>query len=108
MSNLKNHFTSKLTTVLKTEKKGGFVYTASFEDGTSAVIRTSGRSYTSVTQISLGSWRERDENGVYHIVLNRTDFLFSAKPTPSLGKNEQHRVVATVQINAGASAPVSA
>ena len=105
MSNLKKHFTSKLTSVIVTEKKGGYVYTGSFADGSSAVIRTSRRQYASVTQIRLDSWQERDADGVYHKV-DRTDFLFSAKPSPSLGKNEQHRVVATVQVNTGASAPV--
>lgn len=104
MSNLKNNFTSKLTAVVLTEKKGKFVYTGSFEDGTSDIIRTSTRAYVSVTQIRLSHWHEKDENGEYQKV-DRTDFLFSGKPTPSLGKNEQHRVITTVQVKTGASAP---
>lgn len=104
MSNLKNNFTSKLTSVTCIEKKGKFVYTGSFEDGTSGIIRTSTRQYASVTQIRLNQWFEKDSNGVYQ-QLPRTDFLFSSKRTPALGKNEQHRVIATVQINTGASAP---
>ena len=96
MSNLKNNFASKLTSVSMIEKGKKYVYTGTFEDGTSAVIRTSGRKYVSVTQISC------------HYKEARTDFLFSAKPTPSLGKNEQNRVIATVQVTAPAPEPVEA
>lgn len=93
MSNLKNNFTSKLTSVVKTSAKRGFVYTASFEDGTTGVIRTSGREYVSVTQIS--TWYDD----------GRTDFLFSSKPTAALGKNEQGRVMAVVQVTSPAPKP---
>lgn len=96
MSNLKNNFASKLTSVVKTAKKAHFVYTASFADGrVPAVIRTSNRDYVSVTQITCGD--------------NRTDFLFSSKPTASLSKAEQYRVVAVVQVqNPPAPQPVVA
>lgn len=104
MSNLKNHFTSKLTSVIVTEKKGAYVYTASFQDGTTAVIRTSSRKYVSVTQISCDNHFVRDEAGNYSKA-DRTDFLFSAKPTASLGKSELHRVLATVQVTTGAPVP---
>ena len=93
MSNLKNNFTAKLVSVTATAKNGRYIYTAAFEDGTSSVIRTSNRAYLSVTQIRC------------HHKVDRTDFLFSAKPTPSLGKNELHRVIATVIVNAGTPAP---
>lgn len=107
MSNLKNHFTSKLVSVTQVATKGTkgrYVYLATFEDGTSSVIRTSNRAYLSVTQIRCDNHYVRDEAGDYHKA-DRTDFLFSAKPTPSLGKNELHRVIATVIVNAGAPAP---
>ena len=104
MSNLKNHFTSKLVSVTQVATKGRYVYSATFEDGTSSVIRTSNRAYLSVTQIRCHHHLVRDEAGEYHKV-DRTDFLFSAKPTPTLGKAELPRVVATVTVNQGASAP---
>ena len=107
MSNLKDNFTSKLASVTVTEKKGSYIYTATFENGEHAVIRTSGRKYVSVTQIRTNNHYAKDETGTWNKV-DRTDFLFSAKLTPALGKNELHRVVATVLVNTGASAPVVA
>jgi hypothetical protein len=105
MSNLKNHFTSKLISVTATQAKDGrHVYTAAFEDGTETVIRTSNRAYASVTQIRLDHWHERDAQGEYHPV-DRTDFLFSSKAVPALNKYQQKRLVATVTVNPGASAP---
>jgi len=104
MSNLKNHFSSKLVSVTQIATKGRYVYSATFEDGSQAVIRTSNRAYLSVTQIRCDHHFVRDEAGDYHKV-ERTDFLFSSKAVPALGKAEQHRVVATVTINEGAPAP---
>jgi hypothetical protein len=106
MSNLKNHFTSKLVSVTQVATKGRYVYLATFDNGASSVIRTSNRAYLSVTQIRCDNHFVRDENGEYHKV-DRTDFLFSAKDVPALGKAEQHRVVATVKVNAGAPAPAA-
>ena len=108
MSNLKNNFTSKLTSVVKTSSKKGFVYTASFEDGTQAVIRTSNREYVSVTQISCNNHFALDPASGKYAPVNRTDFLFSSKPTAALGKNEQDRVMACVQVTSPAPKPVEA
>lgn len=95
MSNLQTIFNSKLTEVVHTTKKDGTnVYTASFEDGSNHVIRTSGRLYASVTQIKVA--RLDRSNG--YIPIASSEFLFSAKPTPSLGKSERSRVIATVQV----------
>ena len=109
MSNLKNNFTSKLTSVVKTAKKAHFVYTASFADGTQAVIRTSNREYVSVTQIRCNNHFALDRDSGTYSTVNRSDFLFSAKPTASLGKAEQDRVMACVQVvNPPAPKPVVA
>jgi hypothetical protein len=102
MSNLKNNFDSKLTSVIKTNTKKGFVYTASFEDGTTGVIRTSKREYSSVTQIGCdNSWGKVTPG-------SRSDFLFSSKVHPSLGKNEAHREIVTIKIQLPAPEPVVA
>jgi hypothetical protein len=103
MSNLKNNFSAKLVSVTRAATKGRYVYSATFDDGASSVIRTSNRAYLSVTQIRLDNWHERDANDEYHKV-DRTDFLFSSKAVPALNKYQQHRVVATVQVNAEAPA----
>jgi hypothetical protein len=85
MSNLIHNFPSKLTAVYHyLSKNGKHVYKGHFEDGSTEVIRNSGREYKSVTQIgTLGG---------------RTDFLFSAKLAPSLRSFEQERHIATVQV----------
>jgi hypothetical protein len=107
MSNLKEHFTSKLVSVTAIKAKDGrYIYLATFDNGGSHVIRTSNRAYASVTQIRLDHWHERDAQGEYHKV-DRTDFLFSSKAVPALNKYQQHRVVATVTVNQGASAPAA-
>ena len=85
MSNLINNFPAKLTAVIhKVAKNGSNVYTAHFEDGTHGVIRTSSRAYAAVSQIgTLGE---------------RTDFVFASKAQPSLGKWQQARCIAIVQV----------
>jgi hypothetical protein len=88
MSNLLTRFVSRLTQVTHSiAKNGDHVYTAAFEDGGSHVIRRSGRVYLSVAQC-----REYQNRG------GNTEFLFSAKPTPSLLRGQRNRHIVTLQI----------
>jgi len=88
MSNFKTLFPSKLTAVAHTvAKNGDHVYTASFEDGTTGVIRRGGRLYVSVAQCR-DPWNKAT-----------TEFLFSSKPSPSLKSWEQARHIVTVPIS---------
>jgi hypothetical protein len=110
MSNLKTQFTSKLVSVTSIQKSGGrYIYLATFDNGASSVIRTSNRAYASVTQLlCYHSDYDRAADKYTTTLGPDTDFLFSAKAYPSLGRNEAHRVVVTIKINPGASAPVEA
>jgi len=86
MSNLKSDFPVRLSGMSHTTAKNGdHVYTASFEDGTSAVVRRGGRTYVSVAQVgTLGK---------------RTDFIFSAKAVPSISRYQQDTHIVTVPIS---------
>jgi len=86
MSNFKTLFPSKLTAVAHTvAKNGDHVYTASFEDGTTGVIRRGGRLYVSVAQLRY-----------YEAT---TEFVFSAKPSPPLNDYQRERHIVTVPIS---------
>jgi hypothetical protein len=88
MSNLLTKFPSRLTQVIHTiAKNGTHIYTASFEDGSTHVIRTSGRVYASVSQCWY--WTREDGN---------TEFLFSSKLSPALKSGERNRHITTVRI----------
>jgi hypothetical protein len=89
MSNLLTKFTSTLKSVTHSVAKNGrHIYTAAFEDGSEAVIRTSGNLYVSVTQIKSPYLGHEDT----------TDFLFSRKAQPALKSWEQERFITRVQI----------
>jgi hypothetical protein len=88
MSNLLTKFPSRLLQVTHAVAKNGtHIYTAAFEDGSTHVIRTSGRVYASVAQC----WCYQRESG-------NTEFLFSSKAQPSLRSFEQKRHIVTVQV----------
>src|SRR5258708_7537987 len=81
-----NNKTPKLTRVhVHLEKNGKTVYTGRFEDGTMRVIRRSFRSYVSVAQLESYS-RIKGE------------FIFSSKPSVSLGKAQRPRLICEIKI----------
>lgn len=87
----------KLISATCTEKDGKFIYTGTFEDGSSKVLRTSEKacSYVSVAHVI------RDWVPFQHIPARTTeDFVFGGKAKPTVHKFQRKWVAAIVQIAA--------
>jgi hypothetical protein len=78
-----------LVKVVSTQKPNGEVtYTGTFSDGVIGVIRCSCRKYVAVAQLAP----------YVHSVSQKSEYLFSSKPTPIIGISQQKRHLVTVQI----------